>query len=87
MWWITLLAIVVAVAAAFWFAPKGWRTIVVNAFVALGAAVPSIVDYLVNGGVNVAELVPAGMAVWIVPALSILNMVLRRITTTPMGKS
>lgn len=86
MWWITPLVITAAVTAAFIIAPKGWRTIFVNAAVAIGAVIPAIVDYIVGGSVDLAALLPPGLSVYLIPALTILNMILRRMTTTPIGK-
>lgn len=86
MWWITLLVIVAAVIAAFILAPKGWRTIFVNIAVAIGAVIPAAIDYLIGGSVDLAELLPPSLSIYLIPGLTVLNMILRRITTTPIGK-
>ena len=85
MWW-TVLAIIAAVGVAFLIAPKGWRTIVVNVAVAIGAAAPALIDYLVGGSIDLATFLPSSLTIWLIPSLSVLNMVLRQITTTAIGK-
>ncbi len=56
---------------------KGWRTIIINAALAV-LAVFENADY--------TDLLNESTTGWVLLAIPVLNMVLRKITTTPVGK-
>jgi hypothetical protein len=62
---------------------KGWKTIVVNAIVGLPASLLFIWEQF--QGVDVTPLIPAQYAAAAVAAMAILGVVLRIITTGPIG--
>lgn len=68
-----------ALLAAFWFSPKGWRTVVVNA-VAGGLAVSADLLSAVH------DALPANWGFYAVIVVNCINIVLRRATTTPIGR-
>lgn len=60
---------------------KGYRTVAING---VAAAIP-VLDYVVNNGAALAPLFgPQGAAVF--AALGLINVGLRTITNTPVGK-
>lgn len=82
---ILILALVAAAAlAAFLFAPKGWRTVFVNGVLGLLALAGELVSY--GLGFDWKTVVPAEYAPWALLALNLLNIVLRKVTTSPMGQ-
>jgi hypothetical protein len=62
---------------------KGWRTVALNAFVSLVSLVALVAAYL--DAANIASYLPPQYA-WITLALGVANIVLRRLTTTPLGQ-
>ncbi len=67
---------------------KGYRTVILNtiagAFAALNAALPHLVDVL--GMPELRGLLPQGWLPYYALALALLNIWLRTITTTPVGR-
>ena len=61
---------------------KGWRTVAVNALVFLAAFLPPLQDFIVS---TFAES-PETLVVVITSVLTVVNGLLRIITTTPIGK-
>jgi uncharacterized protein YjeT (DUF2065 family) len=76
--------IAVLVGAAIWLAPKGWRTMAVNAAAALPMILLELANFAV--GVNWAELFPAEWMPRILVGVNLLNMALRYFTTTRVGE-
>ncbi len=71
--------------AAFLTCCKGWRTIAINAALAALIAIAEIAGYLAGfGGWGV--IFSAETAAWIMLGTNILNIILRCLTTTPVGK-
>lgn len=62
---------------------KGWKTIVANAILGLPAALYGI--YLSVGTVDFTPLIPAQYVAWFTVGWSLLGIVLRLITTGPVG--
>lgn len=80
------LAIVVAiVGAAIYFAPKGWRTFAANGVITVMIVLGAVLD--AASGFNWRELLPPNIAPWVIAAITILNVILRTVTTTAPGKS
>jgi hypothetical protein len=63
---------------------KGWRTIILNALIAAGMVALEIVQYA--DGVPWREVLPDQYALYVVIGVNVLNIVLRSITTTPVGR-
>jgi hypothetical protein len=63
---------------------KGWRTIFIN----VGLALIPVLDYVLNNGTILAALIanPVHMTLAIA-GINIVNIILRFVTTTPIGKS
>ena len=80
MIYITIIVVLLALALAFRFAPKGWRTIVANAVVLLFVPLVEIVP-------AVQAALPDTWSVWAIAGVNVMNMWLRKITTTAIGKS
>lgn len=68
---------------------KGWRTIIFNAVIAALAALDMLAPVLLNlmGMPEVQAIVPAAWRPWWVLVLALGNLWLRRVTTTPVGRS
>jgi hypothetical protein len=62
---------------------KGWKTVVINTIIGLPATLLFIVDQFST--VDVTPLVPTKYAAAIVAAMAVLGVVLRIITTGPVG--
>jgi hypothetical protein len=62
---------------------KGWKTIIANALTGLPAALYGL--YLQFQGVDVTPLIPAKYVALAVFGMSVLGVVLRLITTGPVG--
>jgi hypothetical protein len=62
---------------------KGWKTILANALTGLPAALYGV--YLQFQGVDVTPLIPAKYAALAVVGMSVLGIVLRIVTTGPVG--
>ena len=62
---------------------KGWRTIIVNAVVGLPAALYTL--YLALSGVDFTPVIPAKYVAVFALCWSVLGIVLRLITTGPVG--
>ena len=71
-----------------WLAWKGWRTVIINVFALVLSALiwigPEIINVLLR--TDLKPLLPDGYAPLIVLGLSVLNVVLRKLTDTPLGK-
>lgn len=81
---VVTVALVALAAAAVWFSPKGWRTVAANAAVGLPMVLAEILNFAI--GIDWKEVMPAGYAPLIVIGVNVLNIVLRAVTTTPMGE-
>lgn len=81
---VALMLAGVALAAAYVFAPKGWRTVVFNAMAAVLLAAPELVDQLT--GVDWASLLGDRYGPFVAAAFSLGNIVLRFSTTTAIGR-
>ena len=79
MLWLAIGIAIVGVGAAFYFAPKGWRTVATNAVIAVLAPVAEVLP-------EIQAALPDDWAVYALVATNLMNLVLRKITTTPMGK-
>uniref|UniRef100_UPI003BA9CAEF hypothetical protein n=1 Tax=Stappia sp. TaxID=1870903 RepID=UPI003BA9CAEF len=62
---------------------QGWRTFLLNALAAASIIVLEIVTMLV--GVDWQAHLPREVAIWIVVAVNIANIVLRHVTSGPAG--
>jgi hypothetical protein len=62
---------------------KGWRTFALNAFAAASIIVAEIMAML--AGVDWDAHLPRDVAIWIVVAVNIANIVLRHVTSGPAG--
>lgn len=62
---------------------KGWKTIIANAAMGLPAALYGI--YLAVGTVDLTPVIPAQYVAWFTVGWSLLGIVLRIITTGPVG--
>lgn len=63
---------------------KGWRTVAVNLSVGAFAAMVESARYLAV--FDWREVLPANLAPWAILFFALVNIWLRAITTTPMGK-
>ena len=63
---------------------KGWRTIAINLSVGALVAITESARYLAV--FDWREVLPADLAPWAILFFALLNIWLRAITTTPMGK-
>ncbi len=82
---IAAVAVIIALAVAgFYFAPKGMRTIVSNAAVAVPLAVGGLLDLLTS--FDFGSVMSASSATWAVLAVNGLNVIWRALTTTPIGQ-
>ena len=77
VWMVVALA---AIGAAYYFGPKGWRTILVNGALALAALIGPSID-------TIAHQLPAGWGQYAIVAAALINGFLRWQTTTPMGQA
>lgn len=64
---------------------KGWRTVLLNAIPAVGIVITDLAAYL--AGFNWSSVVSAETAAMLMLAFNIVNIALRALTTTPIGKS
>lgn len=94
MTWITSAIVAVGFAAvvlsiAWAFAPKGWRTIVANALSGFAITVVPLAQPIFDQLTVVAwnDVFDATTAVFITVAVNVMNIWLRKITTTPMGEA
>lgn len=62
-----------------WKKLKGWKTVLINALIAVGSVI-ALLD-----GQNWALIFPPQQAGWITLGISVLNILLRYRTTTPVG--
>jgi hypothetical protein len=62
---------------------KGWRTVIVNALVGLPASLLFLYEQF--QGVDITPLIPAKYAAAAVAGMAVLGVVLRIITTGPIG--
>lgn len=79
-----IMILVVAMIAAMAFAPQGWRTVAANAAVAVPVLALQLSDFLIH--FNFGAILSPSEAAWLMLALNVLNIFLRSITSTPMGK-
>ena len=79
MFWTAIVVAIAALVAAFYFAPKGWRTMVVNTVVVFLTGLSQSIE-------AVRDALPDEWAVYAVVAVNVMNLVLRWVTTTPVGK-
>lgn len=77
---LVLVVVGTCVLAAFVYAPKGWRTVVVNAVIGGLTLVIGLFE-------SVQAMLPDKWAVYGVIAVNGGNVLLRWLTDTPMGKS
>ena len=68
---------------AFLLKLKGWRTIIVNAVIGLPALVLALLDEL--KAVDISPLLPPSFGVKIIAAMTVAAIVLRFLTTGPVG--
>ena len=80
MLWVWIAVALLSVAGAFYFAPKGWRTVAVNAVIPVLAGLAEVIPAIQVG-------LPDDWAVWGIITTNILNLVLRKLTDTKMGKA
>lgn len=70
-----------------WAAWKGWRTVIVNVAALMASALiwvgPEIINVLLH--TDLEPLLPDGYAPLIILGLSVLNVILRKLTDTPLG--
>ena len=70
-----------------WMAWKGWRTVIVNALALVLSAMvwvgPEIINVLLH--TDLEPLLPDGYAPLVVLGLSVVNVILRKLTDTPLG--
>jgi hypothetical protein len=64
---------------------KGWRTALFNGLVAAGVVLGEILQFAV--GFNWESIVSARQAAYVVLGINIANILLRAVTTTPIGKA
>lgn len=91
LWFLLVMAAIAA--GAYWKAPVGWRTMAVKgALTAFGALwtwigdnVPDLFDYLTAQ--NWHGILPEAKVGVVIMVMGALAMLLRRITTTPLGKA
>lgn len=81
---IVLAVLAILVSAAIYFAPKGWRTIAANVVAGGAVVLGTLLDAL--SGFDWREVLPPDYAAYVVLAMTILNLVLRVVTTTPIGQ-
>lgn len=74
-----IIVAVLAIGAAFYFAPKGWRTAAINVVIGLLTVLSQLIP-----AIQVA--LPYEFYGWALAATNIINLILRRITDTPIGK-
>ena len=63
---------------------KGWRTIVANALLAI-LPLLEVAGQLFNMP-EIQSVIPSNWLPWYMLGVALLNMILRKITTTPMGQ-
>lgn len=63
---------------------KGYRTLIFNWLIVLGFGLAEVFAYL--GTVNWREFVPEVYAPWVVVGIGVINILLRRMTTGPVGE-
>ena len=82
---ILVLAIIAAVAGgAFALSPKGWRTVVVNGAIGVLAIAGEVVNFAL--GFDWKTVIPPEYAPWAILSLNVVNIVLRGVTTGPIGR-
>lgn len=79
-----MIAIGIAWAVVYRFAPKGWRTIATNVVALLPVVADVIASMLTDGAF--ADLLPAELMPAYTIALVMANVYLRTVTTTPLGR-
>jgi hypothetical protein len=79
MGWVYLVIALLALGAAFYFSPKGWRTVSINGLTIVLVLISEIVG-------AVQEALPDNWAIYGIAAVNLINLYLRRVTTTPVGK-
>jgi hypothetical protein len=62
---------------------KGWRTVAINAFLAIAALIAEILAAL--AGFDWSTIVSPMWLPWVLIGVTVLNIVLRWLTTTPVG--
>jgi hypothetical protein len=83
-----LLVLILAIAmfaVAFHFAPQGWRTVLFNALAAIPVVGVPLTDAL--SGFDWSAMFDKAEAAMFALAVTVGNVVLRSLTTTPIGKS
>lgn len=89
---VTLIPLLIVAAVYVWRdaidralpALKGWRTVLLNAIPAVGIVITDLAAYL--AGFNWNSVVSAETAAMLMLAFNIVNIALRALTTTPIGK-
>lgn len=83
------LLVLVILAAVFWlvmtWAPKGWRTVIFNAVASVPVIGAQLADAL--GGFDWTKVLAPQNAAWAGLALLMANIILRSVTTSPVGKT
>jgi hypothetical protein len=71
-----------------WLNWKGWRTVIINVAMMVVSGLiwvgPEIINVLLQTDLD--PLLPDGYAPFVVLGLSLLNVLLRRVTDTPLGR-
>ena len=79
-----LLAVAVILILSYYFAPKGWRTVVFNAISTVASVLIPTVSYLAD--FPWAQYLEPQVAVVLIVGINLANKWLRSITTSPVGK-
>ncbi len=80
-----ILGVVLALAVVGYFvAPKGWRTVVINALVGLPMLAGQLLTLL--AGFDFGAVMSPTAATWALLAVNAINIVMRNLTTTPLGE-
>ena len=81
---IVAFGFVAAILVVAWaFAPKGWRTVVANTLAAVGVTIGPLLEHLAS--VPWHEVMDKKTAFLIVLAVNAMNILLRKLTDSPMG--
>ncbi len=80
---VVAVVVIIALLGAY-FAPKGWRTVTVNVLLGAVTLVTPVLDYLVVFDFD-TFMSPKNAAVALL-AVNVVNLVLRNMTKTPLGK-
>lgn len=81
---LVLLALTALAGLGYLFAPKGWRTVVVNGLVGGSTAIVAVLDLL--AGYDFSAIMTPENAAGAMLYVNVLNVVLRAITTSPLGR-